>query len=292
MRTTFSFVALLGLASCLSLYAQPADPVLDQARALLNTNQAEKASDLLEKAIAAKPNDPVRHYLLGEAYGMQAGQVNMFKAASLAGKARDEFAKAVQVDPNCIEARMDLMEFYLRAPSIMGGDEEKAREQANEIRKRNAFEGHRAFAAIASAKKDMNAARAEYIAMVKENPASPKSHYWLGIFFMTADKNYPRSLEEFDAALKIDPAYMPAVFQVGHVAALSGSNLARGAESLQKYLAYKPASDEPGHHRTHFWLGMIYEKQGKKADAKAHYETALKLRPNQKDVSEALKRVM
>jgi Tfp pilus assembly protein PilF len=85
---------------------------------------------------------------------------------------------------------------------------------------------------------------------------------------------------------------MPAVFQIGHLAALSGQNLARGEESLQKYLAYKPSGEEPGHHRTHYWLGMIYEKQGKKAEAKAHYDASLKLRPGQKDVGEALKRVM
>jgi tetratricopeptide (TPR) repeat protein len=140
-------------------------------------------------------------------------------------------------------------------------------------------------------KKDMNAARAEYIAAVKENPTSPKTHYWYAVFLMTGDKNYKGALDEFDAALKLDPAYMPAVFQIGHVAALSGTNYARGEESLQKYLGYKPSGDDPGHHRTHYWLGMIYEKQGKKAEARAQYQASLKLRPTQKDVSEALKRV-
>jgi len=285
-------VALLGLALALPLYAQPADPVLDQAKALMNANEPEKAADLLEKAVAAKPNDAVRHYRLGEAYGVVAQNAGMFKAASMAGKVRDEFAKAVQLDPNYTEARMGLMEFYLQAPAIMGGDEEKAREQANEIRKRDAFAGHRAFAMLASMKKDMNAARAEYIAAVKENPTSPKTHYWYAVFLMTGDKNYKAALDEFDAALKLDPAYMPAVFQIGHVAALSGTNYTRGEESLQKYLGYKPSGDDPGHHRTHYWLGMIYEKQGKKAEARAQYEASLKLRATQKDVSEALKRVM
>src|SRR6476659_7125402 len=136
---TMKAVALLVLALALPLSAQPADPVLDQAKALMNANEPEKAADLLEKAVAAKPNDAVRHYRLGEAYGVVAQNAGMFKAASMAGKVRDEFAKAVQLDPNYTEARMGLMEFYLRAPAIMGGDEEKAREQANEIRKRDAF---------------------------------------------------------------------------------------------------------------------------------------------------------
>jgi len=291
MRMTAA-VFLLALASSLPLYAQPADPVLDQAKALLNSNQAEKAAEVLEKGVAAKPNDAARHYHLGEAYGVIAQQAGMFKAASMAGKVRDEFAKAVQLDPNFLDARFGLMEFYLRAPGFMGGDEDKAREQANEIKKRDAFAGHRAFASIAAAKKDMNAARAEYIAAVRENPTSAKTHYWYAVFLMTGDKNYAGSLQEFDAALKLDANYMAAVFQLGHLAALSGTNYARGEEALQKYLAYKPAGDEPGHHRTHYWLGMLYEKQGKKAEARAQYQAALKLRGNQKDVTEALKRVM
>ena len=52
-----------------------------------------------------------------------------------------------------------------------------------------------------------------------------------------------------------------------------------------------PKSDEPGLHRAHFWLGQIYEKTGRKAEAKASYATSLKLNPDQKDVTEALKRV-
>jgi Tfp pilus assembly protein PilF len=84
---------------------------------------------------------------------------------------------------------------------------------------------------------------------------------------------------------------MAAVFQIGHLSVLAASNYVRGEEALKKYLAHKPAGDEPGHHRTHYWLGMLYEKQGKKAEARAEYQAALRLRVNQKDVAEALKRV-
>ena len=65
-------------------------------------------------------------------------------------------------------------------------------------------------------------------------------------------------------AVKLDPNYMPGWFQIGHMAALSGTNLQRGEEALQKYLAYTPKQDEPQHYRAYFWLGGIYEKQGKK----------------------------
>jgi len=284
------FVFLL-TALALPLTAQTADPVIDQARALINSNQAAKASEILEKAVAAKPNDAPRHYWLGSAYGVIAQQAGMLKAASMAGKVRDEFAKAVELDPNYLDARFGLLEFYLRAPGFMGGDDDKARAQAAEIRKRDAFAGHRAFAIIAATKNDPTAARNEYVALVRENPTSAKAHYQYALFLMLNDKNYKVAGDELDAALRLDPNYISATFQIGHLAALSSSNFPRGEEALQKYLTAKPGDDDPPLHRAHYWLGVIYEKQGKRNDAKAQFETSLRTRADQKDVKEALKRV-
>ena len=55
---------------------------------------------------------------------------NFFKAASLAGKVRNEFETAVRLDPNNVDARSDLGEFYLEAPGIVGGGRDKAEAQA------------------------------------------------------------------------------------------------------------------------------------------------------------------
>ncbi len=285
------FLTVVVAALAFPLAAQNADPVLDQARGLINSNQAAKAAEILEKEVAAKPNDAQRHYWLGNAYGVIAQQSGMLKAASMAGKVRDEFAKAVQLDPNFVEARMGLMEFYLRAPGFMGGDDAKAREQAAEVRKRDAFNGHRAFATLALTKNDAAAARNEYIALVRENPSSAKAHYYYALFLMLNDKNYKGAGDELDAALRADQNYVAATFQIGHLSALSSSNFPRGEEALQKYLTVKPSNDDPPIHRAHYWLGVIYEKQGKRKEAKAQFETSLRAREDQKDVKEALKRV-
>ena len=78
---------------------------------------------------------------------------------------------------------------------------------------------------------------------------------------------------------------------LGQHAALSESNYARGEEAVRKYLGYKPAHDEPALARAWYWLGMIQEKEGKKADARQSYTNAQKLTPDAKDINEALKRV-
>jgi Tfp pilus assembly protein PilF len=172
----------------------------------------------------------------------------------------------------------------------MGGSFNKAFVQAGEIRKRDPLMGHRASALIYSHQKKTGEAKNEYFAEVKEFPKSPRAHLDLGLFHV-ANKDFKAAGSEFDSALTLDPYYMPAVFRVGQLAVLSNGSLARGEEMLRKYLAYSPKHDEPSLARAHYWLGQIFEKQGKKAEAKASFTMSLKLNPYQKDVAEALKRV-
>jgi tetratricopeptide (TPR) repeat protein len=251
----------------------------------------DKAVDYLEKAVALSPQNARYHYQLGNAYGQSAASSGMFSAMSKAKKAKAEWERAIELDPNFVPARFSLLEFYSIAPSIAGGDKSAALAQAAEIRKRDPIEGHRAFARIHTAAKKPDLARKEYFDMVKEQPGNARAHYHYGVFLMLTDKNYKAAGDEFELAAKLDPTYMPAFFQIGHAAVLAGNNLERGEETLKKYFAYRPTEDEPPPARTLYWLGGIYEKQGKKAEARSTYAASLKLNPNQKDAKEAMKRV-
>ncbi len=285
MRTT-----VLELALCLSTVAFAQPTLIEQGRAAFIRSDFETAANLLEKAVAQSPNSAEAHYLLGAAYGRLTQQASIFSKAGLARKAKVELEHAVQLDPDDLDARLALIEYYLAAPAFLGGGERKAIEQANEIKKRDAFMGHRAFASLYDEQKKPDLARKEYIDAVKEQPTSPKTHYWLGVSFL-GDDNYKSAAEEFETSVKLDPNFMPGWFQIGHAAVLSKANFQRGEEGLRRYLAYAPKFHEPPLHRAHFWLGRIYEEQGKKGEAKASYATSLKLNPHQKDVADALKRV-
>jgi len=284
MRST---LVTLIIAIALPLAAQT---TLDQGRALFEKRDFEHAAEVLEKAVAATPKNAEAHYLLGAAYGELAMKANVFSQFSLASKTKDQFEEAVKLDPNFIDARWGLMQFYTMAPPIAGGSEAKALEQAAEIKKRDALRGHNAFAMIYNHDKKPELARKEYVDAVREQPSSPKAHINLATWWIT-EKNFDAAAHEADMAVKLDPKYMPGWFWVGRISVGTGTNYAAGEEALRKYLGYTPKRDEPGLHRAHYWLGQIYEKTGRKAEAKASYETSLKLRADQKDVSEALKRV-
>jgi len=281
---------LAALALAVPLSAQN-DPDFLAGKAALQKGDADKAAALIEKAIAKNPNVAEYHLFLADAYGRQARGGGMFKQASLGKKAKGELDRAVALDPNSSDARMGLIQFYLAAPGIMGGSEAKAIEQAAEIRKRDPYMGHAAYARIYNYQKKPDLARNEWLTAVKEQPTSARAHNALAGFYTGVDKNYPAAWAEVETALKLDPNYMSAVLRVGVIAANSGTNLARGEEALKRYLAYQPKEHEPSHIDANYWLGMIYEKNGRVADARASYGAALKLAPESKQIQEALKRV-
>lgn len=284
------FLAVLLLLLTLPLSAANDAELFKAGREALAKGELDKAVGLFEKAVAAKPKSSEYHFWLGSAYGNQAVKASMIKQAGLAKKVKAEFETAVALDPNNIEARFGLIDYYLRAPGFMGGSEAKALEQAAEVKKRESLAGHRAYARVYLRQKKPELARKELVEAVREQPNSAKAHAFLGNFLLN-EKNFAGATHEYEMAIKLDPSYMPAWFRLGQAIAQSGPNYARGEEALRKYLSHKPTYDEPQHVGAWYWLGQLYEKQGKKDAAKNAYINALKLAPGEKDIQAAVKRL-
>ncbi len=291
MKRLAVILSLAALSLAAGAQTNDAQALYQLGRAAITRGEPEKAVESFEKAVALKPNNAGYHYQLGNAYGQAAAAAGMFGKMSMARNAKAEWERAVELDPNFIPARFALVEFNVMAPAMFGGSEPVALEQAAEIRKRDAIDGHRAFARIHTAAKKPDLARKEYVDMVKEQPASARAHYFFAVYLMVTEKNYKSAGDEFETVVRLDPSYMPGYFQIGHVAALAANNFARGEETLRKYLAWQPKDEEPSIARAYYWLGALYEKQGKNVEARSNYAASLKINPNQKDVDAAMKRV-
>lgn len=268
-----------------------AEAVATLGRIALRQNDPEQAVELLEKAVGLRPSVARYHFHLGEAMGAYAQKASFFKQAAMAPKIRKAFERASELDPNYLEPRFGLIDFYLIAPGVMGGSEEKAFEQAAEIRNRDPFMGAQAYARIYTRQKKNDLVRKEWLDLVRQHPRSPRAHNALARYLGMSEKKFREAFEAIDKALELDPGYMPAYFRAGQIAAESGAHLARGEESLRKYLGYTPKDNEPDLASAHFYLGMVYEKQGKKAEARASFGNAVRLNPSVRAFKEALKRV-
>ena len=100
-------------------------------------------------------------------YGAKAQEANIFRKPGHARRARMAFEKAVRLDPDHLAARTALVEYHLRAPGIVGGNREKALEQAGEIKSRNLTEGHLAWALIHAEEKAQDKVENAYLAAVE-----------------------------------------------------------------------------------------------------------------------------
>jgi tetratricopeptide (TPR) repeat protein len=270
---------------------EDADALFLLGKIALLQEDGDTAVPLLEKAAKLKPASADIHYWLALANRDVMMRSSFFKQPSYAGKMRQELERAIQIDPNHYDARMALMDYFVFAPAIAGGSEEKALAQAAEVKRRDRFAGHRAYARLYIRQKKLDLARKEWVDAVREEPNSAPARASLGAFYAMNEKNYAPAFTEIDAALKLDPNYMPAWFRLGQAAAASGTNLPRGEEALKKYLAYRPKESEPSLVAAWFYLGSIYEKQGRKADARAAYANALNIDPKWKALQEAANRV-
>ena len=248
----------------------------------------DKSIDWLKKAVELNDSSCEYHIWLGQAYGIKAQNSSMFKQPFIAKKVKKEFKKAVELDSTNMDARFALMQYYIVAPGIMGGDKDEAKRQAQEIKKQNPMLGHQAFGLIYENEEEYDKAEQEYLNAVEKDTSKVSSYYALGYFYGRIEK-YDIATRTFENIIEIDPEEMNAYYQVGRMGALSGQNLDRAVECFKKYLTKEPGEDSPSLAWAHYRLGMVYEKKGESELAKSEYQETLKLDTDHKQAKKALK---
>ena len=247
----------------------------------------EQSIQWYKKALELDETNSHYHFQLGQAYGIKAERANIFKKAGAAKNVKKEFAKAVELDSLNIGARFGLMQYYLMAPGIMGGDKDEAKKQAGEIQKINQAEGHLAFGVIYEREKNFEGAEREYQQAISKEPNNLRFHYNLARLYGDS-KKLDEAFKIYEEILKNNSEELTAYYQIGRLASNSGKNLQRGKECFEKFIEAKTGQDESGISWAHYRLGLIYEHEGEKEEARKEYENALKITPDHKQAKKAL----
>lgn len=259
-----------------------------QGRLFLRDGNYDRAIDWFEKAAKLDDQNSDYHLWLGRAYGVKAQRVGMLKKASAAKNVKKSFERAVELNPGNLDARMGLLQFYQMAPGIMGGSKDQAKQQAEEIHKRNAHQGHLAFGLIHMMKEEYALAEREYQAAIALDSNEMQPYYSLGYLY-ARQKQFDRATELFENLLKTHPDQVSSYFHLGRIAVMSGKNLDQGEAYLQKYLQTEPSDESPSFAFAHLLLGHIYKQKENKELAKAEYGKALELNPDFESAKKALK---
>ncbi len=165
--------------------ASPNDPVAFNllCRAYFSLGQWDRGIAACEKAVSLDPDNSQFHLWLGRIYGEKADKSGFMTAAGLARHVRDEFEKAVHLNPKSVDARSDLAEFYLEAPGIVGGGRDKAQAQADSLLSLDPARAHWVNGRIAEKKKDFTTAEQEYRGAIQASHGSASAWLNLGLFY-------------------------------------------------------------------------------------------------------------
>lgn len=288
--------------------------------------QKDEALKLAEQAVALDGRNSMYHLQLARVCGETAQSAGMFKGMSLARRFRNEAETAVSLDPKNVQAKVALKEFYWRAPGIMGGDKNKARALVEEILRLDAARGYLARAQMAEQEKDTAKAEAFYRKAVEANPRFYPAVISLANFYASdPSKKYDLAEKYAREALQVEPdragpysllaivlasqEHWPDLdrvlaqsesnvpdnlnphYQAGRVLLVGGKDLGRAERYFRKYLTQENEPGTPTLAHAHWRLGLVLEKQGRKPEAIAELETAVRMKPDLDDAKKDLRRL-
>jgi tetratricopeptide (TPR) repeat protein len=258
-------------------------------RAYFALDDFDHAEPHCKRAIALEPNNARYHRWMAHVYGEKASRANFLAAAGLAGKTREEFERAVQLNPKDTDARVDLAEFYLDAPGIVGGGEDKARAQARIIGASDPAREHWVYARIAEKNRDTGAAEREYHQMIEASHGDSEAWLNLALFFRH-QKRYDEMEQTLVRTSQATMSKPDVLVDIAQNLYRVGRNPVLAIQVLRRYLAAGPVEEAPAF-KAHYLLGTLFEKQGDMAGAAREYQTSLSLARQFGQAQQALHRV-
>lgn len=264
-----------------TLSQEPANAQAHQllCRVFLSEELADSAIAQCEQAVAQKPDnrkdDSLNQMWLGRAYGLKADKAGLLTGLNLAKKVRVAFERAVQYDPANLPAAAALGEFYVAAPSIIGGGLDKARRLATQIEHLSPAAAHRLRAMVAEKAKDYTAAEVEF-RLAATTGRTPDTWVDLGDFYQRR-KQPDQAAEALRAALDADPRHDAALSDVASILTAVNRDPALAESVLRQYLASSNKSEAAPACKVHVQLGHLLAKRGDTVGARRQYTAALEL---------------
>jgi tetratricopeptide (TPR) repeat protein len=271
--------------------ASPAEPDarLWLGKAYIKTREWDKAVHEMEKAVQLRPANALYHLWLGRACGAKASHSFFVKAMGLARRVIKEFETARSLAPKDLDIRFDLLDFYLQAPSLVGGGKSKAEEEAQEITKLARSKGYVARAIILQNNKKLDLARKELIQATVDFPDADSYKDLAGYLFDRQD--YEGALANAKKALKLNGESKGARLLAAASSIRTHSDIEYASKTLRDLAEGTLDDDDPAFEQVYYWRGECFLEQADKDNARKAFQTALRYNPDYDEAQKSLSRL-
>ncbi|MBV9759981.1 MAG: tetratricopeptide repeat protein [Acidobacteriaceae bacterium] len=204
----------------------------------------KKAAEFLEKAAAMEPRNSEYMDWLGRAYGKRAELANPLMAPGLASKARQAFERAIELNGANRDALSDLFDYYLGAPSFLGGGYEKASAIAEKMSAVDPSEGYFAQAKLAQKHREYRSAEQHLREAVAVGPRE-MGHLIALARFLANQGRMGESDAVFQEAAKVNPDSPRLWYARADVFIQQKRNIDEAKALLRKYVNAQITVDDP-----------------------------------------------
>ena len=245
-------------------------------RVRITLDQWDGAVKACEQAVRLDANNSIYHMWLGRALGGMAGQASFLTAFSLGKRGRQEFERAVRLDPRNAGALGDLGEFYANAPGIVGGGLDKAESVAAELDRVDPGKAYELRGTIAVARKDFVTAEQDLKQAIAVSPHPAEKWTVLASFYRRQKRwnDLDNAIHNCVAAAARDKHPGVALYDGAGVLMEAGRDPALAAKMLEDYLASSSKSEEAPAFIAHIRLARLRQKLGDPAGAKQEFAAA------------------
>lgn len=314
------------LESRLASAPQDAEALVLLSEARQSVDDLKAAEALAERALVAAPQSAAAHWAMASVAGERAQNSGPVGQLGHARRFKKEAEAAAKLDPKHVLSRRALIQFHMMAPGVVGGDKKKAEALAGEIAAIDPVEGWLARAMLAGMKRDTAAAAQAFAKAHEADPSNTKAKLalaqWLATpwrgpvarveklaleaqtaepqrigsyVLLSALYSYLQRWSDLEAMLAKAVANVPdsrsAHYQSARQMIADGREFARAEALLREYLSRPAEGGSPGHAAARWRLGQALEKQGRKAEAIAEIERAVKADGSLEGAKKDLKRL-
>ena len=280
------------LEGAIEVPSQRAQGLVLLTEALNGLEEYEEGVKTGEEAVELLPDSSEAHLQYAVALRIKMSNVGKMKAMFTVGTYKKELQRAIDLDPGNVDALTEEVGYLGNAPGIAGGDLDKAREKAQELRKYDERAAAQMLAQIEMKDGHPDKAIQALEELVEATPDDWLSRFQLAMMlqgeerYQDADLQFAAVVDGGDRRLSLGALYQRARTRV-----LGKYDQEKAVELLKEY-AKLPAADLtglPSASSAHWRMGNAYEQLNRKPDARAAYQTALRLDPENKEAKKALK---